>query len=176
MPDHLRNKKFLPINISQPKAFSFVEILLVVILLSVITGLAVANFRGTFDYFQLSETAKNIATLMRYAQSRAVIKNLTHEIQFDLNRSTYRLAQEISAEDEDENPQGVFLPLQGRFGRTFSIPKEVMIEARDSALRFYPEGKIDKGRIYLHNKRQDYFTISTQDASGYVEVYDFKIE
>ena len=160
--------------LTSPKSFTLIEILIVVVILGLIAGLAVPNFSNAYANFTLSETAKNIAFLMRYAQSRAIMKGKECELKFDSGNLQYQLKEK--AEDTEEIANSIFQPIRGRLGRNFSIPQGVVIEAENPHILFYPDGKIDKARIYLKNKREKYFTISTQEQAGYVQVFDFKVE
>lgn len=157
------------------QSFTLIELLLVVVLLGVVAGLAVPNFSNTYVNFQLSETAKNISALMQYAQSRSIIKGVRHQMELDPSFSKYWLTQEASS-SEDEEGTGIFERIPGRFGRMFAIPQDIAVESEDPKILFYPDGKIDKIRIYLHNKKGDYFTITTEEQAGQVQILDFKIE
>ncbi|MBU4333896.1 MAG: prepilin-type N-terminal cleavage/methylation domain-containing protein, partial [Candidatus Omnitrophica bacterium] len=50
---------------SKKSAFTLIEIILVVLLLSVIAGLTIPNFRNSFRKVKLQNSANNIAYLMR---------------------------------------------------------------------------------------------------------------
>ena len=144
-------------------------------ILGVMAGMAVPNFRGSYSKLELSEAAKNIAYLMRYTQGRASLKGKEHLIEFDVNARTFIL-KEKSGEDDLPNASGVFQDIQGRFGGVQHIPADLILETQKPQVHFYPDGKIEKARIFLKNKQGQYFTVSTQEQLGYVQIYDFKLD
>ena len=167
------------LRISHSRAFTLIEVLMVVLLLGVIAGLAVPNFSGTFSSFQLSETAKNIASLMRYAQDHAIARDKKIRVHFDFLSGEYWLEEKIASADvtqEELDAADIFERVTGKYGRTFVIPKEVTAESENPMICFYPDAKIDKARIYLHNKHGNYFTVSTREQANDVQILDFKVE
>lgn len=180
-------------RIKRLRSFTLIELLLVILLLSLIVGLAVPSFRSSYTNLTLSETSKNIAFLMRYAQGRAVAKNKKHLLKLDLENSQYQLLEEnlssdelqdstenlaaLEQEGEQSSPAG-FTKVPGRLGGIFHLPSEIKLETDipEPTVLFYPDGKIDKVRIYVHDDRHRYFTISTKEQIGYVQAFDFKVE
>lgn len=156
-------------------AFTLIEILVVIILLGVVAGLAVPNFNSTYEKFLLGETAKDLSFFMRYAQNRAVMKSQNHRLVFDLQDSKYWL-EEQENDTDNLSQEEVFAGISGRFGRIFKIPEGIFLETEKTHIFFYPDGKIDKARIYLSDKKKNYLTISTYEQDGYVQTFDFKME
>ena len=64
------------------KAFTLIEMLLVLIILSVIVGLTVPNFGKSVNTFELKKTANDIVYLVRWAQSRAINENVNYQLAF----------------------------------------------------------------------------------------------
>ena len=151
------------------RSFTLIELLLVVILLGVVAGLVIPNFGPTLSNFQLKETARNISYVMRYAQSRSIIKNIVHELVFDDAFGKYQ----IKAVDED---QEISEAIKSRLGRVFSIPKEVVVTCREQRIRFNTDGRIEPVRILLSNDRGSQKTISTQEQVGHIHVFDFEVK
>ena len=184
MPLLQRNKTFLNPQVAFSahqgghcqKSFTLIELLLVVVLLSVMTTLAIPNFSQSYINLQLRETARDISYLMRYAQGRAVIKRKPHRLVFNGSYTQYWLTVEEDPPSEETNTEEPPEKIPNRFGRVFNIPPEIDIEAPQPSVKFYPDWKIDKTRIYLRNKKEKYFTISTQEQLGHIYVFDFKLE
>ena len=151
--------------------FTLVELLLVLIILSVITGLSVGNFSRTYDTLLLKKSVDDVAFLMRYAQSRAVTKGRRLALQFDPSSINYGLLQEAEHSSPSEP---VFEKFSGRFSRTFSLPEKIQLQTDSSTVYFYPDGNMDKVRIVLSFKDQSW-TISTKEQKNHVVVFQEKI-
>ena len=156
--------------------FTLIEILLVLLVLGVISGLAVPNLSQMFSRFQLSHAANDMAYLMRYAQSRAVIQRLVCRFSLDKENNQYSIAQKDSSDDEDapsdtNDSAAVFSKISGRLGRIFSIPSNIAVQAQNLTVQFYPDGTIDKDSFKLCSKNQC-FVVSTKEKSGAVNVWE----
>lgn len=154
-------------------SFTLIELLLVILLLGIVTGLAIPNLSQLYSNLQLKQTTVDISVLMRYAQSRAITQKRICRLNFDSQFSRYWITQATSNVDS-EVLEGSFQRIKGRWGRLFSIPKHITIESGKESVEFYPDGRIEKIRVYLSYKKS-HFTISTQEQMGRVRIFDFKI-
>jgi len=175
------------------QAFSLIELLLVVVILGIIAGLAIPNFSKAYTTLQVQQTAKNLLFLMRYAQTQAIIKQKEFRIDLDQENYTYQLKQASGVQptgepyfggtkpspekkEMDHKDKDAFAEVRGPQGRVFKCPPGVVLESPARFVTFYPSGDIEKLRIYLHNEKNKFFTISTQEQLGYVLLFDFKVE
>jgi len=149
--------------------FTFVELLIVVILLSVVSALSIPNFRNTYYNFLLSDTSHNLTYLMRYAQASAIAERANFRLNFDSEYNKYWLTK--STEEE-----GDFVRISGKFGKAFDLSDNIAVKADSMTINFYPDGKIDRTSIYLSNVNDKFYTITTEGQSGYVQEYDYKKE
>lgn len=146
-------------------AFTMIELLLVVLILSVIAALAVPNFSHSYAKIQLRNNVYDIANLMRYAQSRAVIRNKTMRLQIDLTTKKYWIEEQV----EDG-----FQSFSGRMGGKYSVISGASIEQEHDHILFYPDGRIEK--VYITVCRQENcYTISTKEQRGFVHVLQGKM-
>ena len=155
------------------KAFTMIELLLVVIILATIATLAIPNFSRSFVRLQLEQTANHISYVMRYAQSRAIQKNLQQKLVFNANFREYTLQQEAFS-PEETTPEKKFGKIFGRWGQTFSIPAGIEVQSLQNEINFFPDGKIDRLRIYVCQKDQC-MTVTTKEQQGYVDVYNERL-
>jgi len=151
------------------KGFTLIELLLVLVLLVVVIGLAAPNFSSTYNRLQLQRTVQDLGYLMRYAQSRAVIKQSSLHLEFDSEYKAYWLMEKVKGQERDEG--GAFERLTGRLGRRTTINDEINIEAEGHTISFYPDGKIDKQHLRLCNDRRC-FMISTKEQRGKVLIFE----
>ncbi len=149
-----------------------IELLLVVVLLSAIAGVAVPNFSQTYKRVVFRKSVDDLVYAMRYAQGRAVTKRRMHQLQFDAQHSKYWIAQRTKDSTEDKP---VFEPIASRRGRMMAVPEGVRVEGSHPTINFYPDGKIEKVRIYMTLEEQT-FTISSMEQRGQVHLLDFKLE
>ena len=125
-------------NRQKQDGFTFVEILLVVVLLGVVAGLSVPHFSQSYKTLQVQNVADHIAYLMRYAQSRAIMKNGFVRLVFNASSHTYWLEQAQASGDEAEM---YYERIPGRWGRVFSFDPGMELSAESSFVVCYPDGK-----------------------------------
>ena len=142
-----------------------IELLLVVLLVSVIAGMVIPNLSQMLGRTQLKTSVNDLAFIMRYAQSRAVVGGQSIELEVNESEQEYRLkaVEEVSFNHTQHTP------LEGRYGKRFKLPKGVELKVKESTLMFYPNGTMDKGEIYVCSKAECY-TVSTREQRGMVKV------
>ncbi len=151
---------------SIPRGFSLIELILVVLLLSVIAGLAVPNFKQSFSNLKLNQTAKDLSYVMRYAQSRAVSKGIVIRLEFTSEMDRYHLTQLSS-----KGSLGEYERFKGRMGREFEISDLIKIDFMEGNVTFFPDGTIEKKEINVC-KEDRCLLISTKVQRGYVNVIE----
>ena len=154
--------------------FTFIELMLVAILIGVIVGISTPIFRRTFGHLQLDSTCHNIAKLMRYVQQRAVVERGAYRLKFDSSRRTYWLEVERAEEGPLLKSKG-FEPVKGRFGKRYPIPRGISVTFREemaSAITFYPDGQADKVALYITDKKGKSYTLITERRIGRVKLVE----
>ena len=149
--------------------FTFIELLLVVILLGALIGLSTPNLRNSYYNLLLSDTSHNLTYLMRYAQARAISERTDYRLNFGSEYDSYWLTRDPDSEDE-----GGFVRIQGKFGKIFNIHESLSLECESNIVSFFPDGRIERISIYLSNRKDKFYTISTEAQSGYVQEFDYK--
>ena len=158
-------RRLLP---TKKNSYTLVELLLVVIILSIIAGIAIPSFRKTYLNLELDNSANNLALLMRYAQAHSVLERRIYRLNFDLREKRCWLTKQL------EGAPNTFEAVSSRLGKSLILPKDIEIESESEFVNFYPDGKIDGISIYLKNKNNKTVTVSTEGQIGYVDVLDFK--
>jgi prepilin-type N-terminal cleavage/methylation domain-containing protein len=169
--DHRRSKYHFQKFSFHLAGFTLLELTIVVIILGILSALTIPLFRNSFSNLQLSNTAHNLASLMRYAQERSIVERINYQLNFNPQLSQFWLTQE-----QDPLTPGRYTRLSGKTGKINFLPREVKIETEKYIVNFYPDGKIDKTTIYLSDTKEHYFTITTQEQTGYTELFDYKRE
>ena len=142
------------------KAFTLVEMLLIVVLLAVAAGLSLPNFSKSYTQLELQNTVNILTYMMRYAQSRAITQNKKMRLLFDENSKKYQLLEE-----NKEN----YTPLIGRWGKSVIISKGVTVESLHPSIDFFPTGEIEKTDVKLCREK-DCMIVTTQLQRSQVEV------
>lgn len=76
-----------------PRGVTLVEIMVVMALIGLLTGMAVPNIRKHLPAYRLNAQASQIMTDIQYARGRAASLNREYRIEFDMNTETYVIKQ-----------------------------------------------------------------------------------
>ena len=125
--------------------FTLIELIVVVLLLSIVTGLAVPRFKRTFSELQLKSSAFNLYKMLQFARDRAIVEGARFRIHFDFERRSYRLLK--APDKEDRTPAYKITP--GRFGKKIVLPETIRIEGHPADLTCYPDGTCMNAAIRL---------------------------
>ncbi|MFZ2937783.1 MAG: hypothetical protein WA066_03655 [Candidatus Omnitrophota bacterium] len=128
------------------KGFTFVELFLVVIIIGVLIGIALPNFRKTFNYLQLNSFCSELQSAMNYFSQRAVVEGQIIQFNIDINNHEYY----ARIKDDSKNI------------KTWRIPKEIKIESGQKEINLYPDGGIDKVTIKVVNLDNQTISLTTE--------------
>lgn len=134
------------------KAFTLVEILLVILIVGIVLALAAPNFSKGYSRIQLNKTADDLLSVSRWAQAMAIGQERVYALSFSGDRRSYGLVR-VKADDESEI-QDSFEPVQGALGRMHKIPDVIRLDTQDERIGFYPDGTIDPAVIRLSSPGQ----------------------
>lgn len=147
-------------------AFSLIELLLVVLLISVLAGISFPRFNQVYANIRLQQAVDDLSGLMRYAQGRAIARQETLQINFNTEKTAYRLMTGLV---------GQASPIEGRRGRIYRVPDGILLEAEHSQILFYPSGQMQRVEIFLSNTPERKFIVTTKEIRGSVHVFESHI-
>ena len=150
------------------KGFTLIEIILVVIILSIIAGFSIPNFLPLYKSLQLQNTANDLAYTMRYAQSRAVTRNILVCVEFDGIFTSYQLKEQEDPLKDPDKDELVNIP--GRLGRVVHVPEEIDIKGEENKACFYPGGEMDKQHIWVCSEGKC-IIVSTKEHRNMVKIF-----
>ncbi|MCM8797231.1 MAG: prepilin-type N-terminal cleavage/methylation domain-containing protein [Candidatus Omnitrophica bacterium] len=142
-------------------AFTFIELLIVIIIIGVLSVLAVPRFKNTFDSLQLRDSAKDIYYLLQYLQASAVAQSKIFCLNIDTEHGRF---QAVYWEGEEG-----FKNLENRFGKVYSVPNGINVTVSPvdkTNICFYPDGNTDKTTITFENKQKDVVSLSVKGTTN----------
>lgn len=146
------------------KAITFIELLLVALIIGVLAGISMPQIRKTFDNLELENFTKDLYYLTQYLQVSAISQTKIYYLNINLEEAafwpTYKEGEEI------KKPQG-------RLGRDYKAPPGTVITTEPqniAAVCFYPDGSKDKIAITLKNQHGKEITLSTKGTVGGIQI------
>jgi type II secretory pathway pseudopilin PulG len=152
------------------KAFSVIEILLVIIITGIILGVSVPNFLKGYSQFQLNKTADDLLNVSRWAQAMAMGQQRIYALSFSDDRKYYLL--ERDGDNLTGDGQSNFEPVKGSLGHRHAVPEAVTLATPEVQVEFYPDGTIDPATIQLSSKTQKMVLSSTQVRGMMTKISD----
>ncbi|MFH1246100.1 MAG: hypothetical protein V1662_06430 [Candidatus Omnitrophota bacterium] len=154
-----RRKHFLSLT-----GFTFIELILVAVVILVLLGMGTPLFRGAFTGVQLQDSCQRLVQLMRWTQAKSITERRVYRVNFDFEKGAFWL----TAQDSQDNKK--FSRITGRWAKTNKLPEGITVEGEDAILTFYPDGTADKESIRLCDQQGNGFTITAKRRIGYVQI------
>lgn len=152
--------------ISSRRSFTLLELLVAMLILMILVGLAVPNFSGTYKKVLLRKSADDLADLMRYAQTKAILTQNLYQLKVEETAGTYWLNERKS---DEKKKKTTYEPVPGWSGSTKRMPKEVVLKSEQASVLFHPDGTIDQIEIKLCDKTSC-LLVSSAKRRGSVKV------
>jgi prepilin-type N-terminal cleavage/methylation domain-containing protein len=149
-------------------AFTLIEILLVIVILSVILATAVPNFARGFGRFELEQTAQDIKNKSRWAQAMAMQQHRAYALSFIKDKHAYQITRALV---DDEGTVGKFEQFSGVIGKMQVLPKSIDAHTEKDAVLFLPDATIEPATIELTSGAQK-IVLSSAVVRGMLVVVD----
>ena len=157
--------------------FTYLELLVVVVILGLITGAMIPVFRGSFNGIKAKSATRNLIATLFFAQDRAVSSGIEHRLCLDPRTNSYWVER---FNGYTKKQQKRFTPVQERYGEKHPLPDFLILtDVRAPAsgkekiprIACYPNGSCDVVQLKLHNLREGArLTLSTTGFSGGIKV------
>jgi prepilin-type N-terminal cleavage/methylation domain-containing protein len=171
------------------RAFTLLELTVVVILIGILSALIIPEMRGTYEEELLRSTSRDLIDAFHVAYSRAVSFNQLHR--FHLNPATHRYTLERRVWD---NGQEDFIPVRDVPGAEGQLDERisVRIHVSDSAapmpadrgssasspspsaeeLSFYPDGTAEAAELLLEDRQGFRLLLRLNPATARVRILE----
>ncbi|MCC6682019.1 MAG: GspH/FimT family pseudopilin, partial [Phycisphaeraceae bacterium] len=142
--------------------FTLVEILVVIVIISVLSGMIMPQLSGQRGSAEMRSAAIQLYTAARYAHEQAVLRSNTVRLLFDTIDNSYRIQVENpEAEDESEPFEDITtgpikptkLPDSLQFGSLLIEPVQRSVTP-EIAICFYSDGSADPAAIEITDGRR----------------------
>jgi len=165
------------------RAFTLIEILVVIVILSVASAAMVPLFLGNTDYARLKDSTTRLGDMMRFCQSMAVFQAAPFRLNVDRGRNQCW----VSFEKNPLNEPGVFSPYRHseyggyklqegvRFGDFFFGDETAATEGQPSGeefIEFRKDGTADQTALVVEGAAGDAFTLMVSGLTGQVFVVE----
>jgi Tfp pilus assembly protein FimT len=144
-------------------AFSFIELLIITVIMGILIAVAIPRFNNAFDSLKLQGVSKDIFYLARFLQASAINQGKIYYLNLDQGK------QELTASCKDKDSDE-WQKAPGRFGKAYKVPDniDVKVEPADkSGIYFYPDGSSDKvSIIFTDQHKRQVSVIAKGGASG----------
>jgi len=169
----MRIRRKYPVEV---KAFTLLELILVMIVLCTVLAMAAASLRGFFSSRQLNDITEQILAMTRYAKVQAVFESRYYRINFD----PYKRFYWISSRRESQ-----YQRLDNNFGNLYPIPSDIDISfdnvSYDNGIYYFefsPEGYSKQAGVRLKDNQdtiREVVCYSPSENYEIVEVVNGKV-
>lgn len=159
------NPKMISVMIARSKtgrrAFTFIELMIVITIIGILSVIAIPQFRKVADNFELENFVKNIFYLSHYLQSSAISQGKIYCLNIDKNEgkiwSTYKVGDE-------------FKQIEGKFGRIYKVPEGLIFSAGKKEIYFYPDASIDEVTVDFESKYRNKASLIIKGGIGEIKI------
>ena len=155
---------------SRPRAFTFTELLLVILILSLVMSVSATYFAGTYKKASLNNTTGKLLLMGKYARMYAVENNRRCRINLDREQNQFYLTTMTHSQNGTTNTKLI----NNQYCRTAKLKKGIRFEQIEinsatenrepeyntgNCIAFYPDGSCDAAVIQFGNGRHSATTV-----------------
>jgi len=155
------------------RGFTFLEMLLVCAILSLLIGVALPRFSGTADSFAGREACRQLASAIRYAQQRSVLQRKLVRVVLDREKNCFTVVapQGAGQQGHDNRVESLWsvpveLPSRVKFAALHC--DEIEESATKWELPFRPDGRVPECTIELETSGERRYEVAIEARTGRV--------
>ncbi len=132
------------------KGLSLIEVLVVVVILGIASGLAVPSFSTWIDKYRVKKTARQLATDLQFAKMKSIAEKVEYKLIFDSTNKAYTI-QRGDLPSASTSWTVVDIPRQLADSTNPYYSKSVSLNSTVGAVTFTPAGSASMATIKLSN-------------------------
>ena len=173
--------KLIPSRGDERRAFTLIEIMIVVLLIGVLTAVIVPEMKGSYKGELLRSTSRELISVFQVASSRSISFNRQHRVRIDRKTGKYFIEKLVRQRDGE-----TFVPLRDIPGGEGELDTRITVEVHpsgenlstssaeiepvsaaseapespgtDQTIAFYPDGTADRADVVLQDR--DHFRMA----------------
>ena len=146
------------------RGFTFIELIVVVILVSILAGLATTRFVQSFRERRSDYFVKELVAYLRYIQIKAIEEGMTHQLEVDPDSKALKsLSQSSDASEFHE----ISISMFKRFKKT--DPFVVQLE-EGNQIYFFPDGNVTPAKLSITEGAEEKASVAIKNRLGVFEV------
>ena len=156
-------------SVARTKAFTLLELILVMIILCTVLAMASLSLRGFFISRQVNDISEQILVMIRYAKVHSIFDSTPYRINFDPSQRYYWISSLKGSQ---------YKRLTNNFGRYYPIPTEIKIDFEkvdsDNGIFFLPfdqQGYSKVCKILLEDNQNTVLEIVCHSPAENYEVH-----
>jgi prepilin-type N-terminal cleavage/methylation domain-containing protein len=157
-----RHSSFIFHTSSFSHGFTLIEILLVVVIILIATGVSVPLFRGTFQSTQMNDAVRSTIRMARYARSLSILKQDECTLRFKDGLLTLSCGGTNAAEPETSRR----LPGDIKISEFENLAEARKLPDEERFVRYYPTGMNDGFSVTFRDEKDRRVTVSCNPISG----------
>jgi len=169
---------------AQPRGFTLIEMMLVVMIIGMISAIAYPQYQ-VLSRANLRATSRKLAGTIRYLYARSVMDKKYWRLAFDMDEKKV-WAERLELTEDGTGKE--FVKTDTANLRRLKIPSGVLIRSIQVAgrdmkengieyINFNPFGGVERAAIYLmHGNGKWVFTLATKPMSGRVAIFEHDVE
>ncbi len=139
-------------NRLQPRAFTLMELLLVMVILVLVTALVAPRLGGISPAHSANDTARRMLALSQYGQSQAIAEGRIYRLNFDTGKLQFWLTAQSGAEYKAPSRVGYHDPVTAGEG-VARMSVDVPPQQDGYYVQFLPSGRTDPIKVTLTDIR-----------------------
>ena len=149
------------------KGITLIELVIVMVIIAIGAALMVPGFGAWMPYYRLKSTTRDIVSMMRTAQMKAVSTNQQYGVSFDTANNQFQLYRNSGGLQPEGSPSS--LPSGVQFQSLTGLPADGL--GGQPSIRFFPDSTSSAdGTITLINNKNTQKSIQVSKSTGRIRI------